>query len=615
LGLRSAERLAERGAKHLVLLGRHAPGETAREHIARLEQLGAAVAVIQADVSREGDMRRVLEQIRGTLPPLRGVIHAAGILDDGVLLNLTWERFERVFASKVAGAWNLHRLTREAPLDFFVLYSSTAALLGSPGQGNYAAANAFLDALAHHRRSRGLPGLSINWGAWSEVGLAAQHGTAERVAGFGMGVIDPSSGLAALERLLNLDRTQTAVIPADWSRLFAQGGQPPAFLSRLAGEVPGRATPKRDNEWAKRLQSAPPGNRRELLAEYVQQQAARVLGLVDEQKLDPSRSLFDLGMDSLMAVELRNRVQADLGGAFPTTLVFDHPTIEALAGRLSVAQPALPSSVLVPIQPEGNRPPFFCVHPAFGFVIGLGPLGRELGEDQPFYGFQARGLHETEQPLSSVQEMAALYRKALTDLQPEGPIYLGGWSAGGNIAFEMTRQLQRAGRHVALLVLLDSSARYLDSDLSDRTLIDGGIVALRRVFGRELEGQPEHQREGSSEEQFLSLLRRTSEVDLGLPGGLHNEWRVFDVLRATTLAVKAYQPHPCFVRTVLYRAAEQMEWAPKERALGWAEWIRGPLDVREAAGDHYTMVRPPHVETLAARLRACLVEARAVMDD
>ncbi|MGE3806859.1 MAG: SDR family NAD(P)-dependent oxidoreductase, partial [Gemmataceae bacterium] len=170
LGLATAQRLIERGARHLVLLGRNPPSESAHEVIAGLEHAGAEVLVLQADVSVAADVAAALEQIARRLPPLHGVIHAAGVLDDGVLLNQTSERFARVLAAKVEGAWNLHRLTMDLPLDFFVLYSSMAALLGPAGQGNHAAANAFLDALAHHRRARGLPAQSINWGAWGEVG-------------------------------------------------------------------------------------------------------------------------------------------------------------------------------------------------------------------------------------------------------------------------------------------------------------------------------------------------------------------------------------------------------------------------------------------------------------
>src|SRR5262249_32324326 len=153
--------------------GRSAPSDVAQNTISALEQQGAQVAVLQADVADEQAVERILEQIAASMPPLRGIVHAAGVLDDGVLLKQSWGRFERVLAPKLLGAWNLHTQTRGLPLDFFVLFSSLASVLGSPGQGNYAAGNAFLDALAHHRQSQGLPALSVNWALWAEAGMAA----------------------------------------------------------------------------------------------------------------------------------------------------------------------------------------------------------------------------------------------------------------------------------------------------------------------------------------------------------------------------------------------------------------------------------------------------------
>ena len=175
------------------------------------------------------------------MPPLRGIFHLAGVLDDGVLREQTRERFDRVMAAKVLGAWHLHELTRDLPLDLFVLFSSAAALLGSPGQGNYAAANAFLDALAHHRRWEKRPALSVNWGSWAEVGMAARlHETeGRRWAAAGVGWIEPARGLQTLEQLIAEERAQAGVLPIDWPKFFERipAGSEPAWLREMAREA------------------------------------------------------------------------------------------------------------------------------------------------------------------------------------------------------------------------------------------------------------------------------------------------------------------------------------------------------------------------------------------
>ena len=171
LGLEVCRWMVGRGVRHLALMSREASAP-ARERLRELEAAGAQIAVFQGDVSREGDVRRILAEMGRTMPPLRGVIHLAGIGDDCALVDMDWPRFAKVLAPKVAGGWNLHALTLQEPLDFFVLFSSQAGLMGSTSQGSYSAANTFLDALAHHRRALGLPGLSIVWGPWTDVGIA-----------------------------------------------------------------------------------------------------------------------------------------------------------------------------------------------------------------------------------------------------------------------------------------------------------------------------------------------------------------------------------------------------------------------------------------------------------
>ncbi|MEE8526151.1 MAG: SDR family NAD(P)-dependent oxidoreductase [Thermoanaerobaculia bacterium] len=333
--------LVEQGARHLVLLGRSAAGEEAGELQRELELSGARVEIVRGDVCREQDVARMLQRIASSPAPLRGIIHAAGTLDDGVLQQQEWSRFDSVLAPKVVGAWNLHRLTRESPLDFFVLFSSVASVLGSAGQGNYAAANAFLDVLAHHRRAQGLPATSVNWGPWATAGMAARldRRSQSRWTARGVEQIVPAQGLAALEQVLRRGSTQMMVLPVRWQRFLEQypaGMEPPLLTALAGGSQPSTvAGDGRGEDRRRQIEQAPPRKRRRLLLRYVGEQAARVLDLESSQELDSGRPLKELGFDSLLAVELRNALESSLGRTLPATLMFDYPSIQAMVGYLA----------------------------------------------------------------------------------------------------------------------------------------------------------------------------------------------------------------------------------------------------------------------------------------
>ncbi len=333
LGLLTARFMVDRGARHLALLGRSAASPEAAEQISRLEEAGARVLVLQADVADSEEVARALAEIEARLPSLRGVIHAAGVLADGVLQSQSWERFERVLGPKVQGAWNLHALTRDRDLDFFVLFSSAASLLGNAGQANHAAANAFLDALAHMRQAQGLAAQSINWGAWSEVGSAAQKRTDKQPQMSGIGTLPPQAGLDALEYLLATLPVQVGVVPIHWPQLIERMGSQPflAGLAAAADERPAAAEP----ELRQQLAAALTGERRQLLVSHVRDQVARVLGFGPSQPFGLGQGFFELGMDSLTSMELRNRLQTSLGETLPSTVAFDYPNVEALVDFLT----------------------------------------------------------------------------------------------------------------------------------------------------------------------------------------------------------------------------------------------------------------------------------------
>ena len=266
--------------------------------------------------------------------------------------------------AKVFGAWNLHKLTERHALDFFILFSTGAALIGSAGQGNHAAANMFMDMLAHHRRGLGLPALSINWGAWSEIGTVIRHQQSERFTSKGRSVITPAQGLKIFERLLRDTPAQIGVLPVNWAEAFEEMGErkiSPFFAELLRGVKPQRVSKMEDRgssiehpassnqqpaTFISQLNAAPKSQRWSMLQTFVREQALKVLGLDLARPISLQRPLTELGLDSLMAVELRNALGKGVEQTLPATLLFDHPTIDELVNHLGKNVLALESAVV-----------------------------------------------------------------------------------------------------------------------------------------------------------------------------------------------------------------------------------------------------------------------------
>lgn len=337
LGLEIAEWLGAQGARQIALVGRREPSARAQAVIARLEQSGVRMAAFAADISRGADVARLLEGVERDLGPIRGIIHAAGVLDDGVLVQQDWQRFERVLAPKMLGARHLHEQTRGRALDFFVMFSSMAALLGAAGQGNYAAANSYLDALAAERRAAGLPALSISWGPWASGGMATDLTAAQQQRWIARGVrmLAGASGTGALATLLQEDLTHAAVFDVDWER-FAGGAPLPPFLERLAGATPSRGLHAPDASPAGNLALVlpnPAGAPPDAFEAFCAAAVAASLG-VAASALDRDRPIRELGFDSLMALETRNRLQRGAGVSVPVVRLLDGSSIRDVAQRL-----------------------------------------------------------------------------------------------------------------------------------------------------------------------------------------------------------------------------------------------------------------------------------------
>lgn len=341
IGTVVARWLARRGAGRLVLASRRGVTPEVESLLQELREGGTEVVAVAVDVGREEELASLLRRIRSEGPPLRGIVHGAGVLDDASLVQQDIGRFERVFAPKVRGASLLSAMTRIDPLDWCVHFSSIAAILGSPGQANHSAANAFLDAMSRDARLHGRAFSSINWGPWAELGAAVDRGVASRIGQRGVQAISSTQGLQAMERVVVEGREQAVVLPIDWDRFRAQyAGRPlPPYFSQLATTPPASepapvAASSRAPDLARQVAATPESRRRPLLATFLRERALKVLGLDAGRALDPRTPLGDLGLDSLLAVELRNVIGTALGRTLPATLLFDHPTLDALADHL-----------------------------------------------------------------------------------------------------------------------------------------------------------------------------------------------------------------------------------------------------------------------------------------
>jgi acyl transferase domain-containing protein/NADPH:quinone reductase-like Zn-dependent oxidoreductase/SAM-dependent methyltransferase/acyl carrier protein/NADP-dependent 3-hydroxy acid dehydrogenase YdfG len=353
VGLYSAQWLAEKGAKHLFLLGRSEPTEANAAKIKDLQERGVEVITLIADVNDETAMQAAFTLIHQAGVPLKGIMHSVGVLNDSTLLQQNWPRYKAVLEPKIKGAWLLHQLSQQDDLDFFLMYSSVASLLGSAGQSNHAAANAFLDAFAGYRRAQGLPAQSINWCGWSEIGSAAELQLSDKIRK-GLSDINPEQGGLVLAAALLRDDTQLAVTPMDWPTFLADAPMQEFFQAFKPSVIVAETTvaPVINQLNKEALAQLNEGERSRKLKNFLITELASVLGMEIEQlnSLTQRHSgFFDLGLDSLTSVEFKNKINHALAIHLPASAIFDYPTIQALTGHLMTL---LANEINVPAQEQ-----------------------------------------------------------------------------------------------------------------------------------------------------------------------------------------------------------------------------------------------------------------------
>jgi thioesterase domain-containing protein/acyl carrier protein len=571
--------------------------------------------------------------------PLCGVIHAAGVLADGVLADMTLEQMDRAMLPKVQGSWNLHTATRDASLDFFVLFSSVAAVLGSPGQGNYAAGNAALDALAHARRAAGLRATSINWGPWADSGMAAEQGRDDAVQSRGMRLIPPERGLEILDKLLRANVAQVAVMDVHWADLLRTlGARQPLLLKDLAAEVAAAggvdSGSRVDVEFRNRLQAADGESRRAMVCDYIQHELARIMGVAPES-LEADRPLSTFGLDSLLALELKNNLEGRLDFTLPMAKLMEGPSIASLAEatvELVVGQSPVQATgdesgaetwqPLVALRSAGTRPPLVLAPALGGDIRCYDDLTAAMGEDQPVYAFRPRGIDQDLPPHNTMAEMVEDYAAALRRLQPEGPYYLAGWSTGGIYAFALADALEQSGEEVALLALFGAPLPSIcdDVDFEDDARFLCDLVNFANCFtGTKMRVEYDELLKLAPADRFQAALaeaRRQGTVPANTPES--HIRRLVNVGEANVRAIQSYDVKPLRMTARLFIPTKHgglteisgRTW-DESGDHGWGREVGQAVELHEVPGDHFTMMLGEGAKEIARQIEAFLAVQNA----
>lgn len=656
LGRICARHLIDRGENITVVLsGRRrldADGfdDAGEQHMVEFDQLPAQVIYLQVDVTQLADVKRAVQKIKDEHGALNGIIHGAGILRGDLVTETMPNELEAALAPKVTGILNLDAATQSEALDFMVLFSSVAGVLGQRGHADYAAANAFLDSFAHARQAlmergeRSGHTLSINWPLWAEGGMISLDAQSLRLMErwTGMAALSTEAGTQAFDKLMRSTR-----IAASPSQILVAFGATERVRGKLLMDTRKPVTSRSSPENVDQDTSA--------LAKRIQGEltttVARLLK-VNADEVDGAKAFSAYGANSITLIGLTNWLNETLKLDLMPTLFFEQNTLTSLSlylaehhsdslSRLLEGQPGeetMPlsegpsasrshgfiqrrrlatrqekwgavQSPLVPLQSRGLRPPFFCVHPWAGVVYPYADLAAGLGVEQPFYGIQAVGLYQ--EPHTSVEEMASHYLEALRGVHPAPPYLLGGWSLGALIAFEMAQQLTRVGEKVALLAIIDMPAPILAKQRiclnMVKFLVNGFaphmwpyVVDYARVVAKFEDPQPSK----------WQVIRATIKELQALTDRHSVARRIIATLKAGSFATANYLPRPYRGKVTLFRTERQLVTGKAMDSLGWESLALEGVEVYRLPGHHFNIMQRPHVGVLAKHLRSCLEQVQ-----
>ncbi|MUG99897.1 SDR family NAD(P)-dependent oxidoreductase [Scytonema sp. UIC 10036] len=635
-------------------------GDVASERIKAyqdLEQLEGEIIYEAVDICDLVQLNQVVERVSYNWNSnLDGILHLAGITTRCTLLEETLDSVAATFRPKVFGTWTLHQLIKHKPDSVFISFSSVNSFFGGFGAGAYSAANRFIDAFSHYQRYQSLvQSYCFAWSMWDEVGMSRSNQMKDLALARGYYAITKEQGLQSLFTLLHHNQTQL-LVGLDGSRLPMQQymetksycihklsayltakttvsskqlqelkvcdrfGTPSSCNFIELEEMPLTITGDIDREQLTTLkrrtsqsgERVTPRNELERQIANIWQQVLSVsqVGIYD--------NFFELGGHSLLAVKLFAQIEKQFGKKLPLATLFQSGTVEALASVLQEQQEITsqvlgieketsetPWSSLVVIQPNGSKPSLFLPHPLGGETLCYRTLAMHLGTDRPVYGLQPQGLDGRQALYTRVEDMAAHYIKEIQTVQPKGPYYLGGYSFGGIIAFEMAQQLYKQGEKVGILAMLDTTRPGCERRLSFRHR----VLEHLENFSQQGVTYLQYKLVGWSEWIGFHIQYKYKKL-MGITDTSRKDNKYLEIMDTNFHALDRYTFQTYPGQMTLLRTSDRhrddatgMQYDP---LFGWGELVQGGIDVHHIPGSHYTLLEEPHVRVLAEKLKNCL---------
>ena len=577
-----------------------------------LEELGTEVLILSADVSNSEQMERAIAFVTEHFGDIHGVIYAPEIVDENSqksVQEISQADCQYQFKLRANGLFVLEKVLQERELDFYLLISSLSSILGELRSVAYSAANIFMDIFSQKQnQTNPVPWISVNCNYWQ---LGEEKNTTSRITLSEL-FITPQEGMKAFQRILTSSKiTQVVLSTGDLQARFDQWLKLESLGDVEQASFAGDGKEKLVSTSLARILHPRPNLGNDYVAPrtHVEQTLAHIWQeILCIESLGINDDFFELGGHSLLAVHLIAKINKQFGKNIQLSAIFQSSTIKQLAILHEQANYQT-SSPLVAIQPQGSKPPLFFVHPVGGNILCYYELSLHLSSDQPFYGLQALGLNGESQPYTRIEDMAAKYIEALREIQPNGPYFLGGWSMGGIVAFEMATQLLRHGDQVDMLAMLDSPAPVNSEqiakidDYNDVKILVDFAIDMAQSAGKNLSSSVEQLQGLTLDEQLNYFLEQARIVNL-VPWDFELEQLrcLLKVFKNNVLALQSYTPQVYPNQIIYFHASDEVSNKFSDPTLIWSRLSGKPIEIITIPSNHYTIITKPHIQTVLEHL-------------